>query len=230
MKHPVLLIILTTLLAAAPALAEPEITITTGVRSENHRQNGGVILSRNPVVLTAVEVKDGSGFYGKVWSTTGASSDTEVRLGIGISKPCLGGLTCRGEVGYWDTPQLGQSTGDILAFSGQISGSFDLNEYETVGFSAQAEYLDVRDRLDTQIIRADVNYRGSISNTPIIFQLGIAHNTRPGWYHGLGSVSVPVRLDSRFTITPTVEALIPINDLYNRRAGVSAGLSINGRL
>jgi hypothetical protein len=199
--------------------------IAVGVKTQNLRPNGGVVLSKDQVLELSGQVIDvDSGLYGKVWSTVGARKDTEVRLAAGLARPCLGKLTCRLEVSHWFTPDVRDSAGDVNAVSGEVSGSRKLGKGQSVGFSVQAEHLAVISRPNTQILRIDGFHTRPVLGVPARFSAGVAYNRSRDWLHAPMVASAKLKLSKRISLTPSATLLVPLNHRGNRQTGFALGV------
>jgi hypothetical protein len=222
-KIPLVLLIAT----AVPHSAKAEDLkgkIDVGFKTENLRPNGGVIVSKDPVLELSGQITHKSGLYGKVWSTIGAPKDTEVRLAAGVVRPCLDGLTCRLEVGHWFTPKVRDSTGDVNAVSAEVSGNRKLGKGRSLGFSVQAEHLAIVRRPNTQILRVDGIYAQSVLRLPVRLSAGLAYRTDRNWLHAIVGVSTKFKLSKRVSLTPSALLLAPLNQRDTRKTGFALGL------
>lgn len=219
----------------SPAIAETVTTASIGFKTENFRPGGGKFVSDNPVLVTNGQVTDkDSGLYVRGFSTAGLSEkDDEIDLAVGAAKPCLGwiadGIKCRGELSYWMLPKLDRTEGDIVNAQVEVSGSHDLGNGTSAGLSVRAEQLFVIKGKNTQVFWVSGNVTHAVEGVPVRLQAGVAYNRAVDRLHapvGLYATIKPSWLPKGMSITPSVEALIPLNHRGVRETGFALGLAL----
>lgn len=217
------------LTVASPASAQA-VTVSGGIKTSNLRFGGGRVVSENPVFVASGQITGDSGLYGRFWSTVGADeNDTELDVGVGLLRPCLGGLRCRAEISYWVLPELDKTEGDLVNVAFEVSGTRHLGDGESVGFSARFEELMVLDRPDTQLFRINGSYTRPVNGVPVRLLVEYDYNRAKDWEHMPISVSAafsPSWLPRGVSITPSLDVLVPLNHKEDRETGIALGVAV----
>ncbi|MBI3572400.1 hypothetical protein HY091_02630 [Candidatus Kaiserbacteria bacterium] len=211
---------------SVPAHAEdPALNLGIGIKSENLRFGGGKVISKDAILASDGIAIYSSGFYVREWGTNGEWRDNETDLGIGLKHDCFGGLTCRLDASYWILPR-----NDLINLTFELSHKYQLDPGETIGWSLQAEDLSHLHGGDTQILRMIGSYGRSIAGIPVQLSGGTIYDYDPQHWHAVATLSAPIPLGEtgsmKWSLTPSIETVIPLNDRAARSDGLAFGLRL----
>lgn len=225
------------LFAVLIGLLEPAfggtLTVSSGLKSADLRFAGGGV-SNNAVSITNGQYVTDDGFYSQVqmWLSR-KETDNELHFGGGFVKPCFWVLTCKAEAMVWVLPKFDRSIGDLVDIAGEVSGKKNFGNLGTFGGSFRFEKQLVIGKSDNELYRANMTYEHPVFGVPARLLVEYDYNAQKRWSHLPISVSTtltPSWLPEKYSITPSIDVLIPLNDQTKRKVGYAGGFVFNYKL